>query len=110
MTVARIDTIAKRAQHNIRLRLRAEGRAAFAGQEFAPTPPYPQDTQAYHEWLHGWWSVHYGYYCAACKKKHHVQSCAELRGLLFASDPPPDVPPGQDEYPGIDYPEDEERR
>lgn len=25
-----------------------------------------------------------------------------------SSDPPPDVPPGQDEYPGIDYPEDEE--
>lgn len=24
-----------------------------------------------------------------------------------SSDPPPDVPPGQDEYPGIDYPEDD---
>ena len=30
--------------------------------------------------------------------------------MKWYSDPPPDVPPGQDEYPGIDYPEDEERR
>lgn len=45
--------------------------------------------------------------CPFCHAPAHARACEPLRVMLFASDPAPPVPPGQDEYPGIDYPEDE---
>lgn len=66
-----------------KLRYRAEGRAAFTGQDVAPTPPYAAFSRAANEWLHGWWSVHYGYYCASCGQKHATQACPEIRASLI---------------------------
>jgi len=86
MLTQRIDTQVKAAQHTIRLRLRAEGRAAYTGRDSTPEPPYPPDTQAYREWLHGWWTCYYGYYCAGCGDKHNIQQCPHLRALLFRDD------------------------
>ena len=100
MIATRIDTLSKTAQRTIRLRLRAEGRAAFAGHDTTPEPPYAPDTQAYREWLHGWWSVYYGIYCAGCGDKHAIQACPVIHAALFAADPP--GPPPED--PPIDRP------
>ena len=85
MIAPRIDTHAAEATRRIRLRLRAEGRAAYPN-ETNPYPPYPPDTQAYREWMHGWWSVYYGYYCGGCGDKHSIQACPQVRALLMRGD------------------------